>query len=152
MRAFLYYFNFRFCSWFIIAIDTEVFGLLIWIETQCRQRCLDLLNSIAVHQWAFHFENARRQIKNREVIFSLDVLPPSAFNLAKRSGSNQSWLPENWRESDIAVAGVKIAELPEFANAENGVTIFGEYKGVRVGVIKTNAEIGTIFPDATKQP
>ena len=24
--------------------------------------------------------------------------------------------------------------------------------GVRVGVIKTNGEIGTIFPDATKQP
>nr|MDH3082442.1 hypothetical protein [Bacillus subtilis] len=30
------------------------------------------------------------------------------------------------------------------------MTIFGEYKGVRVGVIKTNGEIGTIFPDATK--
>ncbi|MCY7809157.1 EndoU domain-containing protein [Bacillus spizizenii] len=71
---------------------------------------------------------------------------------AKRSGSNQSWFPESWTESDIAAAGAKIAELPEFANAENGVTIFGEYKGVRVGVIKTNGEIGTIFPDATKQP
>ncbi|WP_121643283.1 T7SS effector LXG polymorphic toxin [Bacillus vallismortis] len=71
---------------------------------------------------------------------------------AKRSGSNQSWFPESWTESDIAATGAKIAELPEFANAENGVTIFGEYKGVRVGVIKTNGEIGTIFPDATKQP
>ncbi|MCM3525226.1 T7SS effector LXG polymorphic toxin [Bacillus subtilis] len=71
---------------------------------------------------------------------------------AKRSGSNQSWFPESWTESDIAAAGAKIAELPEFTNAENGVTIFGEYKGVRVGVIKTNGEIGTIFPDATKQP
>ena len=30
----------------------------------------------------------------------------------------------------------KIAELPGFANAENGVAIFGEYNGVRVGVIK----------------
>ncbi|WP_336156253.1 EndoU domain-containing protein [Bacillus sp. 204(2023)] len=84
--------------------------------------------------------------------FSLDVLTPSAFNLAKRSGSNQYWFPESWTESCFAAAGAKIAELPEFANAENGVTIFGEYKGVRVGVIKTNGEIGTIFPDATKQP
>ncbi|WP_090997686.1 WXG100 family type VII secretion target [Bacillus sp. 491mf] len=49
-------------------------------------------------------------------------------------------------------AGTKVAELTEFASAENGVTIFGEYNGVRVGVIKTDGEIGTIFPDATQQP
>ncbi|MFQ6319793.1 EndoU domain-containing protein [Bacillus halotolerans] len=84
--------------------------------------------------------------------FSLDVLTPSAFNLAKRSDSNQYWFPESWTESCIAAAGAKIAELPEFTSAENGVTIFGEFKGVRVGVIKTNGEIGTIFPDGTKQP
>ncbi len=71
---------------------------------------------------------------------------------AKRAGSNQSWFPESWIEPDITVAGAKIAELPEFANAENGEAIFGEYNGVRVGVIKTNGEIGIIFPDATKQP
>lgn len=34
---------------------------------------------------------------------------------------------------------------------DNGRAIFGEYKAVRFGVIKTN-EIGTNFPDATKQP
>ncbi|EOV9529292.1 EndoU domain-containing protein [Bacillus cytotoxicus] len=70
----------------------------------------------------------------------------------KRTGSNQSWFPENWTDSDIAAAGAKVAESPEFSSAENGVTIFGEYNGVRVGVIKTNGEIGTIFPDATQQP
>ncbi|WP_459502586.1 EndoU domain-containing protein [Bacillus sp. C1] len=52
----------------------------------------------------------------------------------------------------MATAGAKVAELPEFASTENGVTIFGEYNGVRVRVIKTNGEIGTIFPDATQQP
>ncbi|WP_345806976.1 T7SS effector LXG polymorphic toxin [Bacillus pumilus] len=71
---------------------------------------------------------------------------------AKRTGSNQSWFPENWTESDIAAAGAKIVKSPDFSKVENGVTIFGEYKGVRVGVIKTNGEVGTIFPDATKQP
>uniref|UniRef100_UPI0011A06A34 T7SS effector LXG polymorphic toxin n=1 Tax=Bacillus pumilus TaxID=1408 RepID=UPI0011A06A34 len=71
---------------------------------------------------------------------------------AKRTGSNQSWFPENWTESDIAEAGAKIVKSPDFSKVENGVTIFGEYKGVRVGVIKTNGEVGTIFPDATKQP
>ncbi|MFB8733323.1 EndoU domain-containing protein [Bacillus sp. SL00103] len=68
---------------------------------------------------------------------------------AKRTGSNQSWFPENWTESDIAEAGAKIVKSPHFSKVENGVTIFGEYKGVRVGVIKTNGEVGTIFPDAT---
>ncbi|PFM65222.1 transposase [Bacillus cereus] len=67
-------------------------------------------------------------------------------------GSNQSWFPENWTDSDIAAAGTRVAELPEFSGVENGVTIFGEYNGVRVGVIKTDGEIGTIFPDATQQP
>ncbi|WP_208586111.1 EndoU domain-containing protein [Gracilibacillus suaedae] len=71
---------------------------------------------------------------------------------AKRTGSNQSWFPENWTESDIVAAGTKISNSPEFLKAENGVAIFGGYNGVRVGVIKTNGEIGTIFPDATKQP
>ena len=28
--------------------------------------------------------------------------------------------------------GAKIAELPGFANTENGVAIFGEYNGVRL--------------------
>ncbi|ENH97020.1 transposase [Gracilibacillus halophilus YIM-C55.5] len=71
---------------------------------------------------------------------------------AKRTGSNQSWFPENWTEADITAAGAKIAELDRFSNAENGMAIFGEYKEIRVGVIKTNGEIGTIFSDATKQP
>ncbi|MDA1478345.1 EndoU domain-containing protein, partial [Bacillus changyiensis] len=77
---------------------------------------------------------------------------PGHKTKTKRTGSNQSWFPENWTESDIAAAGAKISKLPEFSEAENGVAIFGEYKGVRVGVIKTNGDIGTIFPDATKQP
>ncbi len=70
----------------------------------------------------------------------------------KRTGSNQSWFPENWTDSDIAAVGARVAELPKFSRAENGVTIFGEYNGVRFGVIKTDGEIGIIFPDATQQP
>lgn len=71
---------------------------------------------------------------------------------AKRTGSNQSWFPENWAELDVIAAGAKIAKFTEFSNTYNSEAIFGEYNGVRVGVIKTNGGIGTIFPDATKQP
>ncbi|WP_250209937.1 EndoU domain-containing protein, partial [Listeria seeligeri] len=71
---------------------------------------------------------------------------------AKRIGNNQSWFPENWTSKDIKSAGQHIASQSNYAIAKDGEVIFGEYNGVRVGVIKTDGEIGTIFPDATKQP
>lgn len=42
--------------------------------------------------------------------------------------------------------------MPEHRNIVDGVAVFGDYNGVRVGVIKTNGEIGTIFPDSMLQP
>lgn len=33
-----------------------------------------------------------------------------------------------------------------------GVAVFGEYNGVKVGVIRTKGKMSTIFPDATSQP
>ena len=71
---------------------------------------------------------------------------------AKRTGTNQSWFPESWSESDIAKAGAYIGNLLENVNAADGVTVFGNYNGVRVGVIRTNGRISTIFPDAASQP
>ena len=37
-------------------------------------------------------------------------------------------------------------------NAVDGVISYGEVNGVRVGVIRTNGQISTVFPDATIQP
>ncbi|WP_430598107.1 EndoU domain-containing protein [Enterococcus sp. AZ177] len=71
---------------------------------------------------------------------------------SKRTGTGQSWFPENWTSKDIETAGQQIASQPNFASAKNGEVIFGDYNGVRVGVIKTDGKIGTIFPDGTKQP
>ncbi|MDO5417192.1 MAG: EndoU domain-containing protein, partial [Lachnospiraceae bacterium] len=70
----------------------------------------------------------------------------------KRTGTNQSWFPKSWSESDISKAGEYVGNLSENVNAADGVVVFGEYKGVRVGVIRTNGKISTIFPDAAKQP
>jgi hypothetical protein len=53
---------------------------------------------------------------------------------------------------DHKTPSIGVANLKENANAADGTVIFGEYNGVRVGVIKTNGQVGTIFPDATKQP
>lgn len=71
---------------------------------------------------------------------------------AKRTGNNQSWFPENWTNKDIESAGQHVASQPNFASAKEGEAIFGEFNGVRVGVIKTDGKPATIFPDATKQP
>ena len=54
----------------------------------------------------------------------------------KRTGTEQAWFPQNWSDTKI----------------KDGVISFGEYDGVRVGIIKTDGRIGTIFPDADLQP
>lgn len=77
---------------------------------------------------------------------------PGHKTKAKRTGGNQSWFPKGWSESDIAKAGEYVANLKENINAIDGIVSYGEVNGVRVGVIKTNGQIGTIFPDAVKQP
>lgn len=40
----------------------------------------------------------------------------------------------------------------ENINALDGAISYGEINGVRAGVIKTNGQISTIFPDDTIQP
>ncbi|MGI2749700.1 EndoU domain-containing protein [Bacillus cytotoxicus] len=77
---------------------------------------------------------------------------PTHKSASKRTGTGQAWFPESWTRNTIKDAGEYIASLPENANVTDGHIMFGEYKGVRVGVIKTNGKIGTIFPDGTKQP
>ncbi|MBC1946622.1 EndoU domain-containing protein [Listeria welshimeri] len=77
---------------------------------------------------------------------------PSHKTPSKRTGTGQSWFPENWTAKDIESAGQQVASLPEFVKAKDGEIIFGEVNRVRVGGIKTNGKIGTIFPDGTKQP
>ena len=71
---------------------------------------------------------------------------------SKRTGTEQAWFPQNWSDSKIKDAGNFIANLPENKSLANGVIAFGEYDGVRVGIIKTDGRIGTIFPDADLQP
>ncbi|MDQ0231486.1 EndoU domain-containing protein [Metabacillus malikii] len=77
---------------------------------------------------------------------------PDHKSKGKRTGTGQAWFPENWSKEDIKKAGEHVINMPEHKNIADGVTVFGDYNGVRVGVIKTNGEIGTIFPDSMLQP
>lgn len=65
----------------------------------------------------------------------------------KRSGTGQAWFPRSWKDKDIRRAGEHVAGLKANRHKPDGVILFGVYKGVRVGVIKTHGKIATVFPD-----
>jgi hypothetical protein len=59
----------------------------------------------------------------------------------------QAWFPKAWTTRDIVKAGEHIASLKSNQNLPDGATMWGTYRGVRVGAIKTGGRIATIFPD-----
>lgn len=77
---------------------------------------------------------------------------PSHKIKQKRSGMNQSWFPASWTRNDIKLAGEYVASMPTHQTLKDGIPAFGLYKGVRVGIIKTDGNIATVFPDADNQP
>lgn len=70
----------------------------------------------------------------------------------KKRYTGQSWFPKSWTEKDIRRAGEHVASLKKNRRAADGEKVYGNYKGVRVGVIKTNGKIATVFPDADQSP
>lgn len=76
---------------------------------------------------------------------------PKHKDRSKQEGINQSWFPENWMAKDIKRAGEHVAKLKQNRHKGDGIKLYGIWKGVRVVVICTHGQIGTIFPDS-KQP
>ena len=60
----------------------------------------------------------------------------------------QTWFPKSWTTKDIRRAGEHVAGLKGNRHVPDGKAVYGVYKGVRVGVIRTNGKIVTVFPDA----
>lgn len=77
---------------------------------------------------------------------------PSSSNKQKKKGTGMSWFPKNWSTKDMVRAGEHVAGLKCNRGARDGETIWGTWKGVRVGVIKTHGQIATVFPDNRYQP
>lgn len=73
---------------------------------------------------------------------------PTHKDRNKRTGIGQAWFPKSWTENDIRRAGEHVAGLKRNRRIPNGKTIYGVYKGVRVGVKRTNGHIATVFPDS----
>jgi len=72
---------------------------------------------------------------------------PSHKDKRKRTGTGQAWFPKSWSNKDIRRAGEHVAGLKKNRKVPDGKPIFGTYKGVRVGVIKTHGKPATVFPD-----
>lgn len=68
------------------------------------------------------------------------------------SGTAQSWFPPDWTPADIKHAGIYVAEVNWDKQVPDGVPVFAHYNGVRVGIIRTNGEIATIFPNSDQTP
>lgn len=77
---------------------------------------------------------------------------PSIKSKNKKTGTGMAWFPKNWSVKDMVRAGEHVSRLKHNRGVKDGVTIWGTYKGVRVGVIKTHGQVATIFPDAKSQP
>ncbi len=73
---------------------------------------------------------------------------PDHKNPKKRKSMSQTWFPRSWTENDIRRAGEHVASLKGNRHIPNGKPVYGIYKSVRVGVIRTNGKIATVFPDS----
>lgn len=73
---------------------------------------------------------------------------PDHKNPKKRKSMSQTWFPRGWTENDIRRAGEHVASLKGNRHIPNGKPVYGIYKSVRVGVIRTNGKIATVFPDS----
>lgn len=73
---------------------------------------------------------------------------PTHRDKRKSKGSGQAWFPKSWTNKDIRRAGEHVAGLKGNRHIPDGKTVFGTYKGVRVGIMRTNGKIATVFPDS----
>jgi len=73
---------------------------------------------------------------------------PGHKKAAKQEGVGQAWFPANWTDRDIKRAGSHVAGLNGNRRTPDGVVVYGTYKGVRVGIMRTNGKIATVFPDS----
>lgn len=71
---------------------------------------------------------------------------PSIKDKLKKTGTGMVWFPKSWSVKDMVRAGEHVSGLKHNRGVADGVTIWGVYKGVRVGVKKTYGQIATIFP------
>lgn len=103
-----------------------------------------------------HGETGLKQLGKYGIKYNIVKIYPNGVRVGnipdhkdkrKRTGTNQAWFPKTWTALDIKRAGSHVAGLKHNRHIPDGRPIWGTYKGVRVGVIRTHGKIATIFPD-----
>ena len=69
---------------------------------------------------------------------------------SKKTGNNQSWFPKSWTLKDVIKAAEHISPLKRNAHKKDGEIMWGKYKDVWVGIMKTDGNISTVFPDSNQ--
>ena len=106
-----------------------------------------------------HGEAGRKLLDKNGILYNIVHTYPNGVRVGnipnhpqdhKKSGIGQSWFPKNWNGEMIKKAGEHVANLKRNHNMGNGPkhAAYSMYKGVRVGIIKTNGKIATVFPDS----
>ena len=104
-----------------------------------------------------HGETGLKELQKYDIKYNIVHTYPNGVRVGnvpdhkqklKRSGTGQAWFPADWTSKTIRHAGEHVAGLRRNRRVPSGITVWGVYKGVRVGVKRTNGKISTIFPDS----
>lgn len=74
---------------------------------------------------------------------------PSHKEKLKKTGTGQSWFPENWTVDEIQKAGEYVANLKNARVGQHGAK-YSIYKNVEVGVYIESGKVTTVFPNGTQ--
>lgn len=101
-----------------------------------------------------HGEENIRELKKRGIDYEIIQEYPNGVRVGnvsnhqdkrKREKNGQTWFPKNWNRNTIKKAGEKMI-LEGKVNKEDGKISLGTYRKVKVGIIRTNGLVATIFP------
>ncbi|HEK2152824.1 TPA: EndoU domain-containing protein, partial [Proteus mirabilis] len=111
-----------------------------------------------------HGQSAILELEARGILYNIEHTYPNGVRVgnipshaskAKRSGTAQSWFPENWSDADIKDAGQAIWRSSNSVRVDmpsGGVMVSGTHNGVFIRVVRDPKGGGSIFPDNTIQP
>ena len=101
-----------------------------------------------------HGEENIRELKKRGIDYEITKEYPNGVRVGnvsnhqdkrKREKNGQTWFPKNWNRNTIKKAGEKTIH-EEKTKKEDGKITIGTYRKVKIGVIRTNGKVASIFP------
>ena len=101
-----------------------------------------------------HGEENIRELNRRGIKFNIVKTFPNGVRIGnvpthkqpfKRKKNGQAWFPKNWTRKTIKNAGEKTINSRPY-KLPDGRIMFGAHKKVKIGVIRNNGIVRTIFP------